>query len=119
MRFTSAVMGMWLISGAFIASAQAGPEVVSVSYTCERGVSLPVTYINAEDSPGLAVMQIEGKQVALRALPSGSGVRYVAFDEQDSYRLYTKGQTAFVMHMVADHTAEEVPVLSGCHVGTR
>lgn len=97
-------------------SAQDGPDVTSLSYRCERNVIVPVTFINPSEGPALAIMQIEGKQVALRALPSGSGVRYVGFDEQDSYRLYTKGDDAFVMHMAADHTAEEVPVLRDCAV---
>ncbi|MDU9003643.1 MliC family protein [Sedimentitalea todarodis] len=97
-------------------SAQDGPDVTSLSYLCERNVMVPVTFINPSDGPALAVMQVEGKQVALRALHSASGVRYVAFDEQDSYRLYTKGDEAFVMHMAADHTAEEVWILRDCAV---
>ena len=106
--------GSVLMSLPLALSAQEGAEVSSLSYLCERNVTLPVTFINPAQGPGLAVMQIEGKQIALRALPSGSGVRYVGFDEQDSYRLYTKGDDAFVMHMAADHTADEVPVLSDC-----
>ena len=74
--------------------------------TCAALMALPMA-LSAQDT----VMQI-----ALRALPSGSGVRYVGFDEQDGYRLYTKGDDAFVMHMAADHTAEEVPVLRDCSV---
>ena len=84
------------------------------AYVCARGVTLPVSYINADDSTGIAVMMIEGKLVTLRATPTGSGVRYVALDEQDSYRLYTKGDEAFVRHLAADHTAEEVTILEGC-----
>lgn len=97
-------------------SAQDAPDVMSLSYLCERNVIVPVTFINPSEGPGLAVMQVEGKQVALRSLPSGSGARYVGFDEQDSYRLYTKGDDAFVMHMAADHTADEVSVLRDCSV---
>lgn len=100
-------------------SAQDTLDVTSLSYRCERNVMVPVTFINPTEGPALAVMQIEGKQIALRALPSGSGVRYVGFDEQDSYRLYTKGDDAFVMHMAADHTAEEVPVLSDCSMANQ
>ncbi|WP_424986814.1 MliC family protein [Microbulbifer sp. S227A] len=103
-----------LLCAPLASTAQDGPEVSSRTYQCERGVLLPVTFVNPPDGAGLAVMHVEGKQVAMRALPAASGVRYVAFDEQDSYRLYTKGDEGFVMHMAADHTAEEIPVLRGC-----
>ncbi|AVO38885.1 MliC family protein [Pukyongiella litopenaei] len=101
-----------------IAAAGDGPAVIGATYQCDRAVTLPVTFINPGDAPGLAVMMVEGKLVALRQATSGSGVRYVALDEQDSYRLYTKGSDAFVTHMAADHTAEEATILDGCHTET-
>ncbi|GGH25709.1 hypothetical protein GCM10010973_13030 [Cribrihabitans marinus] len=93
------------------------PELVQVTYTCDRGVEVPVVFINTETGPGQAVMQIEGKLVALRAAPTGSGVRYVAVDEQDSYRLYTKGDVAIIGHLVADHTATETVLFEECTAG--
>ncbi len=96
--------------------AQDGPDISSHIFQCERGVLLPVTFITPPDGAGLAVMQVDGKQVAMRALPTASGVRYVSLDEQDSYRLHTKGDEGFVTHMAADHTAEEEPVLRGCAI---
>ena len=98
-------------------TAFAETGVIEMSYLCDRNVALHVSFINPTDGPGLAVMHVEGKLVTLRSLPTGSGVRYVAFDEQDSYRLYTKGDEAFVAWMAADHTASEVTVLDGCRAG--
>ncbi len=96
------------------AAAEDGPGVISVTYQCDRAVALPVTFINPGEAPGLAVMMIEGKLVALRQTRSASGARYFALDEQDSYRLYTKGSDAFVTYLAADHTAEEATILDGC-----
>lgn len=95
-------------------TAAAQTAVDTVTYRCDRGVMLPVSFVNPPGEPGLAVMVAEGKLIAMRSLATGSGVRYVAFDEQDSYRLYTKGDEAFVAWMAADHTAEETVILSGC-----
>ncbi|MEY8831169.1 MliC family protein [Sedimentitalea sp. XS_ASV28] len=96
--------------------AQDGPDISSRVFQCERGVLLPVTFITPLEGAGSAVMQIEGKQVAMRALPTASGVCYVSLDEQDSYRLHIKGDEGFVTHMAADHTAEEEPVLRDCAI---
>ncbi|MFC6687065.1 MliC family protein [Jhaorihella thermophila] len=96
-------------------AAHAGTEVVEIVYECEqRGVRLPVVFVNTEGGPGLAVMSIEGKLVTMRSTPNGSGVRYVAIDEQDSYRLHAKGETAFVTWLAADHTADEITILRDC-----
>ena len=89
-------------------------QVHQRTYACDRGVQLPVSYINPSDEVGFAVMMVEGKLVTMRAAPTGSGVRYIALDEQDSYRLYTKGNEAFVRHLAADHTAKEIAVLDKC-----
>lgn len=105
-----------LIPALMAAPVLADTQVQEQDYVCDRGVVLPVSFVNPAGEAGLAMMVVEGKLVALRALPTGSGVRYVAFDEQDSYRLYTKGDEAFVTHIAADHTADEVPILSGCRV---
>ncbi|MFC3117824.1 MliC family protein [Jhaorihella thermophila] len=88
---------------------------MEIVYECEqRGVRLPVVFVNTEGGPGLAVMSIEGKLVTMRSTPNGSGVRYVAIDEQDSYRLHAKGETAFVTWLAADHTADEITILRDC-----
>lgn len=101
--------------GATVGAAET--KVMSYVYVCERGVSLPVSFVNPPEGAGLAFMVVQDRLVAMRAAPTGSGVRYVALDEQVGYRLYTKGSEAFVRFLAADHTAEEEPVLDGCVMG--
>lgn len=100
----------------FVAAAQAETQVQQVVFNCARGVDLPVSFINPDGDTEFAVMQIEGKLVTLRSAPNASGALYIALNEQDSYRLFTKGNEAFVMHLAADHTAHEVAILSDCHL---
>jgi len=58
-----------------VAAAQAGTQVQEVVFICARGVELPVSFITPDNDPGYAVMQVEGKLVTLRSIPTGSGVR--------------------------------------------
>ncbi len=58
--------------------------VERIDYICERGVVVPVTYIKTGDLPAFAVLDAEGKMVALQWHESLK--KYVALDEQDSYR---------------------------------
>ena len=94
-------------------AAQAQVEVISVTYVCERGVVVPVTYVNGTD-PALAFLVAEGKLVGLRQVPSASGVFYASLDEQDGYRWRGKGDEAVLAWLAADHTAEEEMLLTGC-----
>lgn len=50
----------------------------------------------------------------MRAGPTGSGVRYIAYDEQESYRWHAKGDAGTLLFLAADHTAEEQAILSDC-----
>jgi membrane-bound inhibitor of C-type lysozyme len=109
-RLSIALIGALALPAAALAEVQ----IAEATYDCARGVTLSVSYINADGDPGIAVMSVDGKLITLRARPTGSGVRYIALDEQDSYRLYTKGDAAFVRWMAADHTAEEIAVLDDC-----
>lgn len=111
-RALASALVVLLLSPAAPALSDTG--VRQSTYRCERGVALPVSFVNPAGEAGLAVMVVEGKLVTLRAQPGGSGVRYVALDEQDGYRLYTKGDEAFVAWIAADHTAREVTILAGC-----
>lgn len=106
-----------LVLGGFpitLAADQTEPNVQNVVYQCDRAVLLPVTVLNPTSESGVAVIHVEGKQVPLRRISTGSGARYVALDEQDSYRLYINDNTAFVTHLYADHTAQEEVILTNC-----
>ena len=100
------------------AAADGLPDVVSVIYQCDRDVRLPVTYINAGGFESVAVMQVEGRQVAMRQFVSASGAKYASFDEELGYRWWSKGDIGFLTFLAADHTAEEVDLLMDCHVIT-
>ncbi|MFQ0815540.1 formate transporter [Brucella anthropi] len=109
----SAAAGLTL-AAAWPAAAQSPQTnaIERVDYICERGVVVPVTYIRNGDAPGFAVLDAEGKMIALQ-WHDDIGI-YVAIDEQDSYRWNDKGSQAVLSHLEADHTAKEVTLLSAC-----
>lgn len=94
-------------------------QVIQSTYVCERGATIPVTYINAKDGDSFAVAVIEGRQVAMAIAPSGSGARYVAVNEQESYRWHIKGDEGTLSFLEADHEAEERTLLAECKVQTK
>ncbi len=102
-----------LLAAAFPMSVAAQVTVMAAVYVCQRGVEVPVTYVNGTD-PAMAFLVAEGKLVALRQVPSASGVFYASFDEQDGYRWRTRGSEAFLAWLAADHTAGETVLLEGC-----
>ncbi|OYR10565.1 lysozyme inhibitor [Brucella grignonensis] len=87
-------------------------SVIRVDYVCERGVVVPVTYIHAGEEPAFAVLDAEGKLVALQWHDALK--KYVAMDEQDSYRWAEKDGQGILSHLEADDSAKEVTLLSAC-----
>lgn len=75
---------------------------------------LQVAYLNPAGGPSLAVVNWAGRLIPMQAGPTGSGVRYIAFDEQESFRWHTKGPEGTLLFMAADHTAQEEVVLGDC-----
>ncbi|MBR7650814.1 lysozyme inhibitor [Brucella oryzae] len=94
------------------AQAQNLNPIERVDYICERGVVVPVTYIRNGSAPEFAVLDAEGKMIALQWHDNLK--KYVAIDEQDSYRWSDKDGQAVLSHLEADHTAKEVTLLSAC-----
>ena len=86
--------------------------VIRTDYVCERGVVVPVTYIHAGEEPAFAVIDVEGKMVALQW--HNALRKYVAMDEQDSYRWAEKDGRAILTHLEADDSAKEITLLSAC-----
>lgn len=86
----------------------------SANYACPGNVVLQVAYVNPGSGESLAVVGWAGKLIPMQQGPSGSGVRYIAFDEQESYRWFTQGQEGMLLFLAPDHTAEEETVLAGC-----
>lgn len=96
------------------AAAQDALPGLSATYVCDGGAVLQVAYINPETGPSVAVVAWAGKLVPMQAGPTGSGIRYIAFDEQESWRWRTTGDEGALLFLAADHTAKEEEVLTGC-----
>ncbi|MCZ4352484.1 MliC family protein [Roseovarius aestuarii] len=109
------LFGMFFLAQPLAVFAQTTGEAQfdTVTYVCERGVEIPVTYIST-DANAYAVAMIEGRQIAMEQARAGSGVLYVSIDEQASYRWHTKGDDATLSFLAADHTAEEETLLREC-----
>ena len=93
-----------------------GPEdgafISTVTFTCERGVTVPVAYVSTAGGPGFAVMQIDGRQIAMHQIVSASGTRYRSIDADQPYLLHGKGQDGFIAYGAGD----DAPILLGeCH----
>ena len=106
---------------AALCAAAAGPALgqdalpaLSATYVCDGAAVLQVAYINPQAGPSLAVVGWAGQLVPMQAGPTGSGVRYIAFDEQASYRWHVKGAEGTLLFLAADHMASEEVVLAGC-----
>lgn len=101
-----------LLAPSFSVRAEEANPIERVDYICERGVVVPVTYIRKDGAPGFAVVDAEGKMIAMQWHDDLK--KYVAIDEQDSYRWSDNGGQGVLSHLEADHTAKEVTLLSAC-----
>ncbi|MDO5704701.1 MAG: MliC family protein [Paracoccus sp. (in: a-proteobacteria)] len=68
-----------------------GAFISQVVFTCERDVQVPVAYVNVPTGESFAVAQIDGRQIAMIQVVSGSGIRYRSVDETRPYELHAKG----------------------------
>ena len=93
---------------------KATDSIQQFTYQCERGITVPATYINTASGESFAVINVDGKQIAMKIDVAASGARYVSIDETQGYRWHTKGKTAILLHLEADHTAKETTVLRNC-----
>ncbi|WP_298848485.1 MliC family protein [uncultured Ruegeria sp.] len=101
-----------LICGVLLAmpasTALAEIDILSVTFTCENGVPLPVTYFNAEDGSGAAATMVDNTLVALRQVQSGSGIRYESIGDNGTYILRSKGWNASISYLAAGAANEQV-----------
>ncbi|OYX41802.1 MAG: hypothetical protein B7Z02_14445 [Rhodobacterales bacterium 32-67-9] len=87
---------MTLVALCLPTGAAAELSVSTVRYGCERGVEIAASYVNA-DTGGAAVLQVEGRQVALLLAPSASGARYAWPSDGSGYVWWTKGNEATLL----------------------
>lgn len=110
--FMVAAVPALLLASSLSLQAEEANAIERKDFICERGVVVPVTYIRKGSAPGFAVLDAEGKMIALQWHDDLK--KYVAIDEQDSYRWSDKDGEAVLSHLEADHTAKEVTLLSAC-----
>lgn len=99
-----------------LGTARAEYATATETYICERGATIPVTYINVDDKPALAVAVIEGRQIPMIHRELTGGPVYVAANEQESYRWTSTGETARLTFLEADDSATEQTLLSECRL---
>lgn len=105
-------MAAALVLTAVAGSAQAETQVLTLRYTCDRGVEVPATYVNADDQQ-IAVIHVEGTQITLFSETAASGARYGWPSDGSSYVWWTKGPEATLYWKDGEKGTEE-PVLTGC-----
>jgi len=93
-------------------SAQAETAYQTTRYTCERGVEVPVTYVNADDL-SLAVLNVEGEQITLEIEESASGARYGWPSGGSHYVWWSKGTEA-MLNWYDGEVGEEVTLYASC-----
>jgi membrane-bound inhibitor of C-type lysozyme len=98
---------------AALMAAPASAEVVTVRYLCERGVEVPVTYVNADGMEPVAVLNVEGGQITLIQEVAASGARYGWPSGGSHYIWWSKGDAATLLWRDGETTIEE-PVYSDC-----
>lgn len=99
-----------------LALAEASDSVQQVQYQCERGVAVPVTYLNTASGGSYAVLQVDGQQVAMEIVVSASGARYASVDAERGYTWDTKGDSGSLYWQPADATdnTDSITVLGEC-----
>jgi membrane-bound inhibitor of C-type lysozyme len=83
-------------------------DLATRHYTCDRGVDIPASYINADGS-SVVVLHVEGRQIALYQQVSASGVRYGWPSDGANYVWLTKGDDASLLWSEA---GQETPLLT-------
>lgn len=94
------------------AAALAEQQLITARYACERGVEVPVAYVTAGDA-SVAVLTVEGRQIALQQEVSASGARYGWPSDGSNYVWWSKGDTA-MLAWKDGATGTETPLLSDC-----
>lgn len=84
------------------------------TYLCDRGVELPVSYVNGSDG-SVAVLYVEGRLITLLNEPAGSGARYAWPSDGSGYVWWTKGDTA-TLYWRDGAASEEVALYAECRM---
>ncbi|MFN7223706.1 MAG: MliC family protein [Paracoccaceae bacterium] len=101
-------IGLTVSAVLFPVAALAAPEFTTARYNCDRGVSVPATYVTSADG-GLVVLHVESAQITLVSEVVASGARYGWPSDGANYVWLTKGDTATLYWKEA---GEETPLLT-------
>lgn len=94
-----------------LAAPAAAQDALAITYLCDGDAVLQVAYLNPADGPSLAVVAYAGRLIPMQAGPTGSGVRYIAFDEESGYVWHSKGDEGF---LAIDAGGQENVLLGNC-----
>lgn len=86
-------------------------QMTTARYACERGVEVPVTYVNAGDQ-SVVTLTVEGRQISLYNQVSADGAKYGWPSDGSNYVWSTKGRMASLLWK--DETGVETPILTNC-----
>lgn len=93
---------------ALLPTAAAAQEFTTQTYSCDRGVEVPATYVNGPDQ-SLVVIHVEGRQITLVGETAASGARYGWPSDGANYVWWTKGDEATLFWKTPD---AETPLLT-------
>jgi membrane-bound inhibitor of C-type lysozyme len=102
-----AVLAVALLPGAALAQ-----DFSTATYTCDRGVEIPATYVNGPEQ-SLVVIHVEGRQITLLNEVAASGARYGWPSDGSGYVWWTKGEAATLYWKTPEG---EAPLLA-CQAG--
>ena len=83
-----------------------GAFISQVLFLCERGVEVPVSYVNTPQGDSFAVAHLDGKQIPMIQTVSGSGTRYRSVLQQEPYILHAKGEGAIFLYGEGEDPAD-------------
>lgn len=89
------------------APASAEMDTLGATYLCDRGVEVPVSYVNGEEG-SVAVLYVEGRLMTLPIAISASGSRYAWPSDGSGYVWWTKGDAATLYWHDGETDAEAV-----------
>lgn len=89
-------------------SVVAAPAFQAATYSCDRGVQVPATYVSTPEG-SLVVLMVDGRQITLVEEPTASGARYGWPTDGSSYVWWTKGAEATLYWRTPDG---ESPILT-------
>ena len=92
-------------------AAQADLQMITARYLCERGVEVPVAYVNSDDQSVVTLM-VDGRQISLYQEMAASGVRYGWPSDGSNYVWLSQGDEGSLYWK--DETGAETPILSAC-----